>query len=94
MASVNKVILVGNLGRDPELRYIPSGTAVSDIGLAVNETLRTDRGYQALKDLTPISLIGFTPIALFSRTSAPSSSTRNARRRFAFSEPAAYSIPA
>ena len=33
MASFNRVILVGNLTRDPELRYIPSGTAVSEIGL-------------------------------------------------------------
>ncbi len=36
MASFNKVILVGNLTRDPEVRYTPSGTAVTDIGLAVN----------------------------------------------------------
>ena len=37
MASFNRVILVGNLTRDPECRYIPSGTAVADIGLAVND---------------------------------------------------------
>lgn len=37
MASFNRVILIGNLTRDPELRYIPSGTAVTEIGLAVNE---------------------------------------------------------
>jgi single-strand DNA-binding protein len=36
MASYNKVILIGNLTRDPELRYTPSGSAVCDIGLAVN----------------------------------------------------------
>ncbi len=36
MASYNRVILVGNLTRDPEVRYIPSGTAVAEIGLAVN----------------------------------------------------------
>ena len=40
MASYNRVILVGNLTRDPELRYIPSGTAVTDIGLAVNERVK------------------------------------------------------
>jgi single-strand DNA-binding protein len=40
MASFNRVILVGNLTRDPELRYIPSGTAVSDIGLAVNDRIK------------------------------------------------------
>jgi single-strand DNA-binding protein len=36
MASFNKVILMGNLTRDPEVRYTPAGTAVTDIGLAVN----------------------------------------------------------
>jgi single-strand DNA-binding protein len=36
MASYNKVVLVGNLTRDPQVRYTPSGTAVADIGLAVN----------------------------------------------------------
>jgi single-strand DNA-binding protein len=37
MASVNKVILVGNLGRDPELRYTPGGTPVANFTLATNE---------------------------------------------------------
>ena len=36
MASLNKVFLIGNLTRDPELRYIPSGQAVATLGLAVN----------------------------------------------------------
>jgi len=36
MATLNKVLLIGNLTRDPELRYIPSGTAVTDLGLALN----------------------------------------------------------
>jgi len=36
MASLNKVLLMGNLTRDPELRYIPSGQAVTTLGLAVN----------------------------------------------------------
>lgn len=36
MASYNKVILVGNLTRDPQVKYTPSGTAVAEIGLAVN----------------------------------------------------------
>ena len=40
MASLNKVILLGNLTRDPELRYAPNGTAVARFGLAVN----TQRG--------------------------------------------------
>jgi len=37
MASFNKVILMGNLTRDPELRYTPKGTAIAKIGLAVNK---------------------------------------------------------
>ena len=37
MASVNKVILVGNLGRDPELRFTPGGTAVANLSVATNE---------------------------------------------------------
>ncbi len=40
MASVNRVELEGNLTRDPELRYLASGTAVSDIGLAVNDRVK------------------------------------------------------
>ena len=42
MASYNKVILMGNLTRDPELKYLPSGAAVANFGLAMNETY-TDR---------------------------------------------------
>ena len=44
MASFNRVILVGNLTRDPELRYIQSGMAVSEIGLAVNDRRKTATG--------------------------------------------------
>lgn len=44
MASFNRVILVGNLTRDPELRYIPSGTAVTEIGLAVNDKYKNKQG--------------------------------------------------
>ncbi len=36
MANLNKVLLIGNLTRDPEVRYTPKGTAVADIGLAIN----------------------------------------------------------
>lgn len=44
MASFNRVILLGNMTRDPELRYIPSGTAVCEIGLAVNDRRKTPSG--------------------------------------------------
>ena len=44
MAAYNKVILMGNLTRDPELRYTGSGTAVCQLGLAVNRTYKTQSG--------------------------------------------------
>jgi single-strand DNA-binding protein len=44
MASFNKVILVGNLTRDPELRYTPNGKAIAKIGLAVNRTWTSESG--------------------------------------------------
>jgi len=44
MASYNRVILVGNLTRDPELRYLPSGTAVAEFGMAINRRYRTREG--------------------------------------------------
>jgi len=44
MASYNKVTLIGNLTRDPEIKYTPKGTAIADIGLAVNRSYSTDSG--------------------------------------------------
>lgn len=43
MASVNKVILIGNLGRDPETRYLPSGDAITNISIATTDTWK-DKG--------------------------------------------------
>ena len=43
MASVNKVILVGNLGRDPETRYLPNGDAVTNVTIATTEQWK-DKG--------------------------------------------------
>lgn len=60
MASYNRVILVGNLTRDPEIRYIPSGTAVSEIGLAVND--RVKKNDQWVDETT------FVDITLWART--------------------------
>jgi len=42
MANLNKVLLIGNLTRDPELRYTPRGTAVADISLAINRVWHDD----------------------------------------------------
>ena len=44
MASLNKVFLLGNLTRDPELRYVPSGAPVCTFGIAVNRRFMTQRG--------------------------------------------------
>lgn len=44
MASLNKVMLIGNVTRDPEVKYTPKGSAVADIGLAVNRTYTRDGG--------------------------------------------------
>jgi single-strand DNA-binding protein len=41
--SVNKVILIGNLGKDPEVKYTPQGTAVAKITLATNESYKDGR---------------------------------------------------
>ncbi|QDV72536.1 single-stranded DNA-binding protein [Botrimarina mediterranea] len=60
MASYNRVVLVGNLTRDIELRYIPSGTAVAEIGLAVND--RVKRGDQWVDETT------FVDVTLWGRT--------------------------
>ncbi len=62
MASYNKVVLVGNLTRDPELRHTPSGTAVTDLGLAVNRTW-TDRNTNQKNEETT-----FVDVTCWSRT--------------------------
>jgi single-strand DNA-binding protein len=61
MASFNRVILLGNLTRDPELRYIPSGTAVTDIGLAVNDRRKNSSG-EWVEEVT------FVDVTLWART--------------------------
>jgi single-strand DNA-binding protein len=45
VSSYNRVIIVGRLTRDPELRYIPSGTAVCEVGVAVNEKVKRGDEY-------------------------------------------------
>ena len=60
MASYNRVVLLGNLTRDIELRYIGNGTAVTDIGLAVND--RVKRNDQWVDETT------FVDITLWGRT--------------------------
>ena len=52
MANFNKVILVGNLTRDPELRYTPKGTAVARITLAVNRTFTSGEGGEKKEEVS------------------------------------------
>src|SRR5438094_10288868 len=59
MASFNKVILMGNLTRDPELRYTPKGTAVAKLGLAVNRTWKTETG-ETKEDVLFIDIEAFS----------------------------------
>jgi len=61
MASFNRVILMGNLTRDPEIRYIPSGTAVCDLGLAVNDRRKGANG-EWIEETT------FVEVTLWGRT--------------------------
>lgn len=44
MASVNKIILVGNLGRDPKMKYLPSGEAVANLAIATTESYKDKAG--------------------------------------------------
>ncbi len=62
MASVNKVILIGNLTRDPEIKYTPKGTAVTDIGLAVNRFIPASEGGEKREETT------FIDVTLWGRT--------------------------
>ncbi len=61
-ASYNRVILMGNLTRDPQVRYIPSGTAVAELGLAVNRTWYDKSTNQKKEDVT------FVDITVWGRT--------------------------
>ena len=58
MASVNKVIIVGNLGRDPEIRYMPSGDAIANIAVATSYQSK-DRNTGEQKELTEWHRISF-----------------------------------
>ena len=58
MASVNKVIIVGNLGRDPETRYLPSGEAVTNISVATTDTWK-DKASGEKKEATEWHRVSF-----------------------------------
>src|SRR6476646_3242053 len=58
MASFNKVILLGNLTRDPQLKYLPSQTAVAEFGLACNRKFRTAQG-EDREEVTFVDITAF-----------------------------------
>jgi single-strand DNA-binding protein len=62
MASFNKVILLGNLTRDPEVRYTPKGSAVCDLGIAVNRVYTTESG-ERREEVTYIDVVLWTRLA-------------------------------
>lgn len=62
MASFNRVILMGNVTRDPQVRYIPSGQAVTELGLAVNRTWFDKQANQRREEVT------FIDVTLWGRT--------------------------
>lgn len=62
MASFNRVILVGNLTRDPQVKYTPGGQAVSEIGMAVSRTWFDKNTNQRKEDVT------FVDVTLWGRT--------------------------
>jgi single-strand DNA-binding protein len=61
MANFNKVLLLGNVTRDPEIRYTPKGSAVCDLGVAVNRNYTTDSG-EKREEVT------FVDVTLWGRT--------------------------
>ena len=61
MSSFNLVVLMGNLTREPELKYLPKGTAVCEIGLAVNRITKTESGEKR-------ETVTFVDVTLFGRT--------------------------
>ena len=63
MANLNKCMLMGNLTRDPEIRYTPKGTAVCDIGIAVNRVLPAEQeGGERREEVT------FVEVTLWGKT--------------------------
>ncbi|MEP3481633.1 MAG: single-stranded DNA-binding protein [Fuerstiella sp.] len=62
MSSFNKVILMGNLTRDPELRYTPSGSAVAEISMAINRTWKDRQTNEKREEVT------FVEVTLWGRT--------------------------
>lgn len=62
MANLNKVLLIGNLTRDPELKYTPSGKAVVNFGLAINRAY-TDASGEKVEDVCFVDVVAWDRLA-------------------------------
>src|SRR5258708_23581285 len=62
MANLNRVLLIGNLTRDPEIRYTPKGTAVADIALAVNRVFTGEDG-EKREEVTYVDVVVWSRLA-------------------------------
>jgi single-strand DNA-binding protein len=62
MATLNKVMLIGNLTRDPEVRYTPKGSAVADVCIAVNRVWTTEAG-QKQEEVTYVDIVLWANLA-------------------------------
>ncbi|MCX5707366.1 MAG: single-stranded DNA-binding protein [Candidatus Omnitrophica bacterium] len=62
MASLNKVFLIGNLTRDPEIRYTPSGAAVANLGLAVSRKFR-DKNQELREEVCFLTVVVWSKMA-------------------------------
>lgn len=62
MSSLNRVMLIGNLTRDPELRTTPKGVSVADLGLAINRNYTTESG-EKREDVTFVDVVVWGKVA-------------------------------
>ena len=58
MVTFNRVILAGNLVRDPEIRYLPSGTSVTSFGIAVNERVKKGDVWEEQASFFDVTVFG------------------------------------
>src|SRR5947209_8040140 len=56
MANLNRVLLIGNLTRDPDIRYTPKGTAIAEIGMAINRVLPSDEGGERREEVVYVDV--------------------------------------
>jgi single-strand DNA-binding protein len=66
MATLNRVLLIGNLTRNPQIRYTPKGTAIADIGLAINRVVNTEG--ERREEVTYVDVVLWARLARNRRT--------------------------